>query len=259
MMKKIRRSIKNRIGKTGRGVLTIAAAAVLLAGCGGQTDKLAETESTAEPVTEAGGAAEEEEPIAETETGTESGAEAGSEPETETEAETGPEEETEAGASDDETTADGQDYGVMYAKVADVQSDENGASVYSLQDMNDPENIWTLDDSDIGAIEADLEKGGQAAFLFSGDMAKDPDGVSFIAAVPYETYRIDRTEGVTLNNSMSAFTLKTDSGEELNFLKDNCKIEPDSLTKSEGDRILVHYAYGEEDQVYYPLEIFAAK
>ena len=253
------RKIGNHFKMNMRGYVLAVAAAALLSGCGGAKDGAAENE----PVSTA---AETAEPAGETAAGTaEEGGTAG---------------ETAAGAAeeggtardgkasaqsespDGGTSADGQEteqhYGVMYANVADVRSDESGASVYSLQDLNDPENIWTLSDLDIGSILADMEKGSRAAFLFSGDMENNADSVSFIAAVPYGDYRIAQAEGVTLNNTMSTFTLRTDSGEELSFLKDNCKMEPDSLTKSEGDRILVYYAQGGQEPVCYPLEIFAA-
>ena len=218
---------RKRLKRSVSGCALVIAAAVLFSGCGGQKDKLEADADVSAAVTEE--AAE----------NTKSAEDQESE-----------------GA---QKAADKQQYGVMYANVADVQNDEKGTAVYRLQDLNDPENIWTLNASDIGDIAADLEKGSQAAFLFSGDMEHDTDNVSFIAAVPYETYRLGQTEGMTLNNTMSTFTLKTNGGEELTFLKDNCKMEPGSLTKSEGDRILVYYAYGEQDQVYYPLEIFAAE
>lgn len=89
-------------------------------------------------------------------------------------------------------------------------------------------------------------------------MIQEADSLEFIAAVPYTAYRIGRAEGVTLNNAMSTFSLQTDGG-VLNFLKDNCKIEEDAMKRNEGDHIVVYYAYSEQDQIYYPLEIFAAE
>lgn len=150
-------------------------------------------------------------------------------------------------------------YGVMYAAVIDVQTDEEGQRIYSLQDVNDPENAWTLSDRDIGDVVAEPEKGGMAALLFSGDIVQDAENVVFIAAVPDSTYRLGKAAGVTENNVMSTFTLHADDGQTMNFLKDNCQIEEGAMSQNAGDRVVVYYAYSDLEEIYYPLEIFSAE
>lgn len=149
-------------------------------------------------------------------------------------------------------------YGVMYARVAETQTDETGLLQYRLQDLNDTENVWTLSDLEVGLVETELAKGSLAAFLFSGDMIYDADHVTFIAAVPYTAYLLGNAEGVLENNLVSSFDLRTDSGETLHFLKDNCSTEDGALSGGDGRRLRVYYAHGETDTAWYPLEIALA-
>ena len=106
--------------------LCLLAALSLASGCGSK----AEQETTA-----ASALAEETMTAAET-----------AETETETEAETA---ETYPGTL---SAAEGEEqayFGVMYASVLDLWQDGEGVNIYSLQDSNDPENIWTVSGLDI--------------------------------------------------------------------------------------------------------------
>ena len=146
--------------------LCLLAALSLASGCGSK----AEQETTA-----ASALAEETMTAAET-----------AETETETEAATA---ETYPGTL---AAAEGEEqayFGVMYASVLDLWQDGEGVNIYSLQDSNDPENVWTLSSLDIGSISTEMEKGSAAAFLFSGEGLKDISGVlqgfpGLIAIVP---------------------------------------------------------------------------
>ena len=249
-----------------QAVFAVTAVLMLTACGGGQEARLAPSEETEQTVSEATSAAEQEPETASAEPDDgSSAAETGlfgktSESTAAPEAEAMPEtDETYPGTVAAEEQDTDAYYGVMYAGVVDMRSDESGTAVYSLQDLNDPENVWTLRGTDIGDIVAELEKGSQAAFLFRGDMIREADSLEFVAAVPYTAYRIGRAEGVTLNNTMSTFSLQTDGGSVLNFLKDNCRIEEGAMKRNEGDHIAVYYAYSEQEQIYYPLEIFAAE
>ena len=216
--------------------LCLLAALSLASGCGSK----AEQETTT-----ASALAEETMTAAET-----------AETETETEAETA---ETYPGTL---AAAEGEEqayFGVMYASVLDLWQDGEGVNIYSLQDSNDPENIWTVSGLDIGLVDTELEKGSQAAFLFSGDMARDPEQVVLVAAVPYTAYRLGRAEGTTDNNMMSTFSKRTDTGEQISFMKDGCRIEEGAKSRNQGDRVVVYYAYSQENAVYYPLEVRAAE
>lgn len=149
-----------------RAVLAVTAALMLTACGGGQEARLVPSEETEQTAEETASAAEQMPEIASAETdGGSSAAETGLFGKA---AESTAAPETEAIPETDETypgtvAAEEQDtdayYGVMYASVVDVRSDESGTAVYSLQDLNDPENVWTLRSTDIGDIAAELEKG----------------------------------------------------------------------------------------------------
>ena len=38
-----------------------------------------------------------------------------------------------------------------------------------------------------------------------------------------------------------------------------CRIEEGAMSRNEGDRVIVYYAYSQENAVYYPLEVRAAE
>ena len=243
----------------GHQMAAVALCGLLLAaqGCG-KTEETAPAAETAAEET----AASEEGPVEaeETEAPQEETMEAEIQEETESpEPETIQSDETYPGtmaAAEEDSTFQ---YGVMYATVVDVQKEEDGSTLYSLQDSNDPENVWTLSSRDIGSISTEMEKGSAAAFLFSGDIIQDPENVYFIAAVPSAAYHLGMTEGVTESNMMSAFTVSTDSGETFTFIKDNCQIQEGAMSRSAGDRVRVYYAYSELEEIYYPLQVFAAE
>ena len=137
----------------------VALCGLLLAaqGCG-KTEETAPAAETAAEET----AASEEGPVEaeETEASQEETMEAETQEETESpEPETIQSDETYPGtmaAAEEDSTFQ---YGVMYATVVDVQNEEDGSTLYSLQDSNDPENVWTLSSLDIGSISTEMEKG----------------------------------------------------------------------------------------------------
>ena len=45
---------------------------------------------------------------------------------------------------------------------------------------------------------------------------------------------------------MSTFTVLTDGGEEITFLKDNCMVDENALSSDSGDHVIVYYADGGE-------------
>ena len=55
---------------------------------------------------------------------------------------------------------------------------------------------------------------------------------------------------------MSTFTLITGSGEDITFIKDNCRIEDGAMSTDSGDSVVVYYADGGE-LGNYPLRIYS--
>ena len=162
-------------------------------------------------------------------------------------------------AATDGTGAFSSDFGIMHATVLGIQPDkETGINIYNLQDKTDTENTWSIPANQIGSIEAEMTPGGEVAVAFSGDMINDYENVQFIAVIPEGNYLISSVTGTTLVNVMSTFSVKTDNGEEMTFLKDNCKIEEGAMTGDSGERISVYYAQS-ADGTNYPLAVYKAE
>ena len=134
-------------------------------------------------------------------------------------------------------------FGVMHALCLDVQPGEkSGLYVYTLCDRQDQENAWSIESRFVGDIFADVSKGSEVAVLFSGNIVEDPDSVEFVAFLPEKKYSIRSASGKVVNNMMTSFTLRTKTGEELTFVKDNCKVDRDALSTESGGEVLVYYA-----------------
>lgn len=244
--------MKKNVNKKMTALLLAAAAALMISACGGRSETEPALEETAAEETVSAAAREAEPEVLSAEAETEG--EETAEPDPIETDETYPST-IEAAAEDEENASY---FGVMYATVIDIQTEEDGTTIYSLQDENDPENAWALSSMNIGDIIADMEKGGKVSFLFGGDIIHDSENVEFIAAVPYGTYQLGTATGTTENNVMSTFSIRTDDGQEMIFLKDNCKIEEGAMVENAGDRVRVYYAFSEAEQIYYPLRVFAA-
>lgn len=148
-------------------------------------------------------------------------------------------------------------FGVMHAKVLDVQEGEkDGLFVYMLRDDEDPDNAWCLNSQDIGTVVCEMSAGKKVTALFSGDMIGDPDGVSFIALLDDAGYTIKKVEGTTISNMMNSFIIRTTKGVEMTFVKDNCKVDRDALSTDGNGKIIVYYAdCGNVD--LYPVRVYS--
>lgn len=147
--------------------------------------------------------------------------------------------------------------GIMHAVITGVVTESDGVTVYSFQDKLDKENVWAIPGVELGDVLVDPISGTETAILFQGDVINDSENVDFIVMLPEGEYDIKRAEGVTTQNAMSTFSLRTLSGEELVFLKDNCVIEDGALDEDSGDNVIVYYAQSREDGACYPFRIYA--
>ncbi len=192
--------------------------AVVLAACGGNQS----AETTAAPETEAQTTAEATEADAE--------------------------EETEAVIQTEE--AAGQIFDMLQGVVQDLSDD--GSSFSFLCDDGVTREISV---SDIGDVEVDLADGVQIAIGCIGKITDDLSGVTLVVALPeQEEWTIKTSTGVTTNNAMSAFGIDADdSGDNIQFLKDNCPIVDHALSQDEGDYITVTYVISAEGN--FPLMI----
>ncbi len=148
-------------------------------------------------------------------------------------------------------------YGVMYVSVLDVNGNPgDSGTVYSFKDKNDPENAWSVTGLEIGAIEAELVPGADVAILFHGDVIRDGENLEFIAVLPDGNYKLRKTVGTTISNTMSTFVVQTAEGSTVSFLKDNCRIEDGAMNRDSGDLVIVYYADGGELGKF-PMRIYA--
>ena len=61
------------------------------------------------------------------------------------------------------------------------------------------------------------------AIAYIGEPLGSPEDVTLVVALPeQEEWSILTEKGTTTANAMSSFTMETDDGQELSFLKDNC-------------------------------------
>ena len=112
--------------------------------------------------------------------------------------------------------------------------------------------------ADIRDVEVEIAEDVQVAIAYIGAPLGDLKDVTLVVALPeQEEWSILTEKGTTTANAMSSFTMETDDGQELSFLKDNCPIEDGSLAGDSGDEVSVTYVNSQG--VNYPVEIKSAK
>ena len=132
---------------------------------------------------------------------------------------------------------------------------EDGA-VFTLQ--ADDGRDYDISQSDIRDVEVEIVEGVQIAIAYIGEPLGRPEDVTLVVALPeQEEWSILTEKGTTTANAMSSFTMETDDGQELSFLKDNCPIEDRALAGDSGDKLSVTYVNSQG--VNYPVEIKSAK
>ena len=107
-------------------------------------------------------------------------------------------------------------------------------------------------------MEVEIEEDVQIAIAYIGEPLGSLEDVTLVVALPeQEEWSILTEDGTTTANAMSSFTIKTDDGQELSFLKDNCPIEEGVLAGDSGDKVTVTYVNSQG--VNYPVEIKGTK
>ena len=151
-----------------------------------------------------------------------------------------------------ETTAK-EVYHMLQGTVTKVTAD---GSVFTLQ--ADDGRDYDISQSDIRDVEVEIEEDVQIAIAYIGEPLGSLEDVTLVVALPeQEEWSILTEKGTTTANAMSSFTIKTDDGQELSFLKDNCPIEEGALAGDSGDKVTVTYVNSQG--VNYPVEIKGTK
>ena len=144
-------------------------------------------------------------------------------------------------------------YHMLQGTVTKVTAD---GSVFTLQ--ADDGKDYDISQSDIRDVEVEIEEDVQIAIAYIGEPLGSLEDVTLVVALPeQEEWSILTEDGTTTANAMSSFTIKTDDGQELSFLKDNCPIEEGVLAGDSGDKVTVTYVNSQG--VNYPVEIKGTK
>ena len=125
-------------------------------------------------------------------------------------------------------------YHMLQGTVTKVTAD---GSVFTLQ--ADDGKDYDISQSNIRDVEVEIEEDVQIAIAYIGEPLGSLEDVTLVVALPeQEEWSILTEDGTTTANAMSSFTIKTDDGQELSFLKDNCPIEEGALAGDSGDCLL---------------------
>ena len=144
-------------------------------------------------------------------------------------------------------------YHMLQGTVTKVTAD---GSVFTLQ--ADDGRDYDISQSDIRDVEVEIEEDVQIAIAYIGEPLGSLEDVTLVVALPeQEEWSILTEKGTTTANAMSSFTIKTDDGQELSFLKDNCPIGEGALAGDSGDKVTVTYVNSQG--VNYPVEIKGTK
>lgn len=140
-------------------------------------------------------------------------------------------------------------YHMLQGTVTKVTGD---GGVFTLQ-ADDGRN-YDIKQSEIRDVEVDIAEDVHIAIAYIGEPLGKLEDVTLVVALPeQEEWSILTEKGSTTANAMSSFTIETDDGQELSFLKDNCPIEDGALGADSGDRVAVTYVNSQG--VNYPVEI----
>lgn len=108
--------------------------------------------------------------------------------------------------------------------------------------------------SQIRDMEVEIAADVQIAIAYVGKPLGELEDVILVVALPeQEEWTIITEKGTTISNAMSTFSMETEDGQEIGFMKDNCPMEDGALTSDSGDKIEV--AYINSIGINFPLEI----
>lgn len=106
-------------------------------------------------------------------------------------------------------------YHMLQGTVTKVTAD---GSVFTLQ--ADDGRDYDISQSDIRDVEVEIEEDVQIAIAYIGEPLGSLEDVTLVVALPeQEEWSILTEKGTTTANAMSSFTIKTDDGQELSFLR----------------------------------------
>lgn len=165
-------------------------------------------------------------------------------------------------STEESTEGDSQEEAVRYHMLQGtiVELGAEG-TVFTLQ--ADDGNSYDIALTDIRDVEVELAEETQIAIAYIGEVLGGPEAaaledVTLVVALPeQEEWTIMTETGTTTANAMSTFSMKTEDGRELSFMKDNCPMEDGALVGDSGDQVEVTYVASQG--MNFPVEIKAAR
>lgn len=171
---------------------------------------------------------------------------------------------TEAAATVPETTTQAPETTALESEVKEMYHMLQGTvtkvtadgAVFTLQ--GDDGRDYDISQAHIRDVEVDIKEDLQIAIAYIGEPLGQLKDVTLVVALPeQEEWSILTEKGTTTANAMSSFSMKTEDGQEISFIKDNCPIEEGALAGDSGDKVSVTYVNSQG--VNYPVEIKAEK
>lgn len=157
--------------------------------------------------------------------------------------------ETETEPEETEDSQENKQYHILQGTIARVSED---GSEFTLQ--ADDGKSYDLKTRDVRDVETELEADAQIAIAYIGEESDTLSGATLVLALPeQEEWEILTEKGTTVANAMSTFTIQTEDGQEIGFMKDNCPMEDGALTGDSGDKVEVIYVNSQGMNL--PLEI----
>ena len=171
--------------------------------------------------------------------------------------ETSEEETTQEESRPEETTQEAAErYHMLRGTVTEESRD---GSRFSL--LADTGVTYEISLDQIRDVEEEIEPEVQIAIAYIGEeleSQEDLEQVDLVVVFPeQEEWTITTETGTTTANAMSTFSMKTEDGRELSFMKDNCPIEEGALAADSGDAVEVTYVASQG--INFPIEIKAAQ
>ncbi len=158
-------------------------------------------------------------------------------------------ESSETAAQDDEKLAD---YHLLQGIVTGT-NDEKGTFTLKADDGGE----YVIATENIGDVETEIADDSLVVIGYIGGEIHDNmdlEKVNMVIAAPGDDdWTIAYAEGTTTGNAMSTFTMVTEDGTEMGFMKDGCPMDEDALGGDSGAKIGV--VYMDSEDVSFPLEI----
>ena len=173
--------------------------------------------------------------------------------------------ETTAGASQ-EAPGNAKEFKILVAKVAEVADNLESMTVLN----GDAKEVFDLKNVVVETSYA-LEPDTEVSIIYKGEISGSDTSNAKVVLVldAQENMKVQEATGSVVDQAMSTFVIKTDSGEEQTFIKDNCEgleegVLGEAVNDSNGSGVMVKVTYvtvtyDADSKSNFPLKVEAVK